>query len=174
MDTFFLPLILGGIALVVLVAYLSYLAAKKRREEMQALADHLGWRFYPDKDSSHDDEYSHFEIFRKGHSRVAFNTLVGDLEIDGRRFPAKAGDVRGKGLMQTIEIVRDETAGDRTPDPGTLARLLEETKKRGLLMGKGGLHGNCIRFSPPLTVDADAVDEAIEILGESFGALDVG
>ena len=94
MEPVFILFVIGGIALVVLVAFLGHLAAKKRREAMQRLAEHLGWSFYPDKDSSHDDEYAHFEIFRKGHSRVAFNTMVGDVEIDGRRFPAKAGDFR--------------------------------------------------------------------------------
>ena len=88
--------VIGVIALVALAAYFSWLAAKKRREAMHALASELGWRFFPDRDSSHDDEYAHFEIFRRGHSRTAFNTMVGDLEIDGRRFPAKAGDFRYK------------------------------------------------------------------------------
>ncbi len=87
-------LIFAFIALVAAVIYYSWLAAKKRREGMQALARELGWRFYAAHDSSHDDEYSHFEIFRKGHSRSAYNTLVGSLEIDGRSFPAKAGDFR--------------------------------------------------------------------------------
>jgi hypothetical protein len=87
------------IAVVLLIGagiYFGYLAAKKRREAMQALAQELGWRFSPERDSSHDDEYSHFEIFRRGHGRVAFNTLFGNLEIDGRRFRAKAGDFRYK------------------------------------------------------------------------------
>jgi len=83
----FVLLIVGGI-------FLGHLAAKKRREEMQALAAELGWRFYPDKDSSHDEEYAHFEIFRRGHSRVAFNTLIGSVEIDGRQIYTKAGDFR--------------------------------------------------------------------------------
>ena len=87
-------LIFAFIALVAAAIYYSWLAAKKRREAMQALAQELGWRFYQGHDSSQDDEYSHFEIFRKGHSRSAFNTLTGRLEIDGRSFPAKAGDFR--------------------------------------------------------------------------------
>jgi len=96
------------------------------------------------------------------------------LEALKRRFPSKIGDVRGMGLMQAIEIVRDEKGGDRTPEPATLGRLLEETKKRGLLIGKGGLYGNVVRISPPLTVGASEVDEALSIFGESFAALDRG
>jgi len=93
------------------------------------------------------------------------------LEALQRKHPKKIGDVRGKGLMQAIELVADETAGDRTPDPGTTGRLFEETRKRGLLIGKGGLHGNCVRISPPLTVSEDQVDEALTVFDESFRAI---
>ena len=89
-----------------------------------------------------------------------------------RRHPRLIGDVRGKGLMLATELVVDETAGDRTPNPEATARLFEETKKRGLLIGKGGLYGNVTRISPPLTVGADEIDEALAVLGESFAAVE--
>jgi 4-aminobutyrate aminotransferase-like enzyme len=73
--------------------------------------------------------------------------------------------------MIGVELVVDEAAGDRTPNPKAVARLFEETKKRGLLIGKGGLKGNVLRISPPLTVDAAAIDDALRILGESFAAM---
>ena len=85
--------------------------------------------------------------------------------------PKIIGDVRGKGLMQAIELVVDETTKDRTPNPKAQARLLEETKKRGLLIGKGGLHGNVCRISPALNVTADEIQEAVGILEESFAAM---
>ena len=53
----------------------------------------------------------------------------------------------------------------------SLSELFEETKKRGLLVGKGGLHGNVIRISPPMMVGESEIDEALEILGQSFDAL---
>jgi 4-aminobutyrate aminotransferase-like enzyme len=97
--------------------------------------------------------------------------LRAGLEELQRRNPRKIGDVRGKGLMQALELVADETAGDRTPDPASTGRLFEETRKRGLLIGKGGLHGNCVRISPPLTVSDAQVDEAIAVFDESFRAM---
>jgi 4-aminobutyrate aminotransferase-like enzyme len=97
--------------------------------------------------------------------------LRAGLEELQRRFPRVIGDVRGKGLMQALELVADEAAGDRTPDAAATGRLFEETKKRRLLIGKGGLHGNVIRISPPLTVGAAEVDDALSILAESFAAL---
>jgi 4-aminobutyrate aminotransferase-like enzyme len=94
------------------------------------------------------------------------------LEDLQRRFPKRIGDVRGKGLMQAIELVVDETAGDRTPDSAATAQLFEETKKRGMLIGKGGLKGNSIRISPPLTVSESEVDDALGIFRESFEAME--
>ena len=94
------------------------------------------------------------------------------LEALQQRFPATIGDVRGMGLMQALELVLDETAGDRTPDPRATARLFEETRRRGLLIGKGGLHGNTLRIAPPLSVGKAEIDEALQILGDAFEALE--
>jgi hypothetical protein len=92
MEPLLFILIPIGIVLVAGLAYMAWLAEKKRREALMALAAQLGWRFDPRRDRDHDDEYAHFEIFRRGHSRAAYNTLTGEVEIGGRRFPAKMGD----------------------------------------------------------------------------------
>ena len=104
--------ILIVIAVIVVAAvaiYFGYLAQKKRREEMAALAVQLGWRFDPTKDKSHDDEYAHFEIFRRGHSRCAFNTLTGELAIDERNYPAKMGDFVYKITSSTGKSTQTHT-----------------------------------------------------------------
>jgi len=93
------------------------------------------------------------------------------LEELKRRYPKPIGDVRGMGLMQGVELVEDEVAGNRTPARAFTLRLFEETKRRGLLIGKGGLDGNVLRIAPPLTVSEAEVDEAIGILDDSFAAL---
>ncbi len=92
------------------------------------------------------------------------------LEELQRRFPKNIGDVRGMGLMQAIELVEDETTGNRTPARALTNRIFEEAKKRFLLLGKGGLDGNSFRISPPLTVTKPDVEEALEILRESLEA----
>ena len=99
--------------------------------------------------------------------------LRSGLESLQRRFPRHIGDVRGMGLMQAIEIVVDEPNGDRTPDAATSARIFEDTKSRGLLIGKGGLHGNIFRLAPPMTITSAEIDEALGILAESFEALGI-
>jgi 4-aminobutyrate aminotransferase-like enzyme len=96
--------------------------------------------------------------------------LRAGLEELQQRFPKNLGDVRGLGLMQAVELVVDETAGDRTPAKELTNRVFEETKKRGLLIGKGGLEGNAFRIAPPLTVIASEVAEALAILRDSFEA----
>jgi 4-aminobutyrate aminotransferase-like enzyme len=92
------------------------------------------------------------------------------LEELRRRFPKAIGDVRGMGLMQGLELVEDETSGDRTPARALTARVFEEARKRSLLIGKGGLEGNAFRIAPALTVGASEIEEALSILRESFAA----
>jgi 4-aminobutyrate aminotransferase-like enzyme len=87
-----------------------------------------------------------------------------------RRFPRTIGDVRGMGLMQAIELVEDETAGNRTPAKAMTNRVFEEAKKRGLLVGKAGLEGNVFRVAPALNVTRGDVEEALVIIRESFEA----
>jgi 4-aminobutyrate aminotransferase-like enzyme len=93
------------------------------------------------------------------------------LEELKRLFPRLIGDVRGMGLMQAIELVVDESGGDRTPNAAATLELFEETKARGLLIGRGGLSGNVIRISPPLTVGATEIDTALQTLRESLAAV---
>lgn len=71
-------------------------ALQQRRGELAAIAEQLGLSFDPSHDRDHDDHYSHFEIFRRGHSRSAFNTISGMLgPRDGTTQPpmfVKMGD----------------------------------------------------------------------------------
>ena len=82
----------GFAALIIAGIVIGAIQAQKRREAMLLLARDLGLTFYPGRDHTHDDEYAHFEIFRRGHSRAAFNTLTGHLKIAEQNIPVKAGD----------------------------------------------------------------------------------
>ena len=93
--------------------------------------------------------------------------LRAGLEALQQKFPA-IGDVRGMGLMQAIELVKDRAT--KEPDPAGAGRLMEETKKRSLLVGKGGLYGNVMRIAPPMIATKGDVDEALRALGESLAA----
>jgi 4-aminobutyrate aminotransferase-like enzyme len=76
------------------------------------------------------------------------------------------GDVRGMGLMQALELVKDRTT--KEPAPEATTQLLERARDNGLLIGKGGLFGNVIRLSPMLNISKPDVDEAVRLLDKSF------
>jgi 4-aminobutyrate aminotransferase len=76
-------------------------------------------------------------------------------------------EVRGKGLMIGIELIKPGTTDPHVP---AAARMLEETKKRGLLIGKGGLHGNVLRLGPPMTLTAEEAQEGLDILVDALAA----
>jgi 4-aminobutyrate aminotransferase-like enzyme len=76
------------------------------------------------------------------------------------------GDVRGMGLMLGIELVKDRKT--KEPNPEAVLRVFEETKRRGVLIGKGGLYGNVIRTGMMLNTTIDTVDRLAEALDASF------
>jgi 4-aminobutyrate aminotransferase len=92
------------------------------------------------------------------HDLQANAAKVGGRIIDGLKSAADrldiVTDVRGKGLMFAIELSEPELA----------LRMLEETKARGLLIGKGGLYGNTLRMAPPLTLTEGEGEEGLGIL----------
>jgi len=98
---------------------------------------------------------------------------LGKLIIDGLREEAGqlavTGDIRGKGLMFAVDLV-DPATGE--PSAALAARMLEETRARGLLIGKGGLYGNALRMAPPLTVTQPEAREGLGILVDSLRAVD--
>ena len=99
------------------------------------------------------------------HDLQANADAVGGLIIEGLRAAAArlpiVTDVRGAGLMFAIEL----------REPALAARLLEETKARGLLVGKGGLYGNTVRMAPPLTLSEDEGKEGLGILIDALEAI---
>ena len=79
------------------------------------------------------------------------------------------GDVRGKGLMLGIELVKDRTS--KEPAKEECAQVLEMSKEMGLLLGKGGLWGQTIRFSPPMCLHDQDADFLLQVLDQAFGEL---
>jgi len=76
------------------------------------------------------------------------------------------GDVRGMGLMQGIELVKNRET--KEPAPEAVLKVFEETKRQGVLIGKGGLYGNVIRTGLMLNSTKDNVDELIAALDKGF------
>ena len=79
------------------------------------------------------------------------------------------GDVRGKGLMLGIELVKDRKS--KEPAREECAQVLELSKEMGLLLGKGGLWGQTIRFSPPMCLHEQDADFLLEVLDQALDQL---
>ncbi|HEX6262769.1 MAG TPA: aspartate aminotransferase family protein [Actinomycetota bacterium] len=82
------------------------------------------------------------------------------------------GEVRGKGLMIGVELVKDGES--KEPGAEEAGRVMQRAKDEGLLVGKGGLYGNVLRLSPPLTITEDEAARAIETLDVTFGEIERG
>jgi 4-aminobutyrate aminotransferase len=76
------------------------------------------------------------------------------------------GDVRGMGLMQGIELVKDRQT--KAPAAEATNLVMERARVNGLLVGKGGLYGNVIRMSPPLNISRSDVEAALTALDKSL------
>ncbi len=92
------------------------------------------------------------------------------LEELKEKYPT-IGDVRGMGLMQGLELVKD--AQTKEPATDLTAQVMERTRANGLLVGRGGLYSNVIRMSPPLNISKADVDHALAALDKSFASATV-
>src|SRR5271166_2009851 len=98
--------------------------------------------------------------------------VTGRIIIDGLREAAGnteiVGEVRGKGLMFAVDLVDPVT---RKPSPPLAGQMLEATRERGLLIGKGGLYGHTLRMAPPLTLTEAEAKEGLGILIDALTAV---
>jgi 4-aminobutyrate aminotransferase/(S)-3-amino-2-methylpropionate transaminase len=93
--------------------------------------------------------------------RLGQHLRDGLLKLQGR-FPEIIGDVRGLGVMQAIELVRDPDT--KEPAVQLTQRVVEEARERGLLLLKAGTYNNVIRFLSPLTMDLETLDVGLKRL----------
>jgi len=92
----------------------------------------------------------------KTNARVVGGYLREKLDELAAKHPL-VGDVRGLGLMQGLELVKDRKT--KEPAPQAVLDVFEETKRQGVLIGKGGLYGNVIRTGLQLNATREQVDE---------------
>jgi alanine-glyoxylate transaminase/(R)-3-amino-2-methylpropionate-pyruvate transaminase len=98
---------------------------------------------------------------------------VGGYIMDGfRRMAAKhsiIGDVRGKGLMIGVEFVKDRAT--KTPAKEETVQVFEMARDLGLLIGKGGFHGNVLRIKPPMCFKRADADFLLEVVDQCLAKL---
>ncbi|MBL7167556.1 aspartate aminotransferase family protein [Candidatus Bathyarchaeota archaeon] len=76
------------------------------------------------------------------------------------------GDVRGKGPMLAMELVKDRKT--KEPNPEAASKVMKDCLGAGLLTLKAGLYGNCIRLHPPLTIEDELLEKGLAIMEEAF------
>ncbi|AGL18815.1 aspartate aminotransferase family protein [Actinoplanes sp. N902-109] len=107
------------------------------------------------------------------HDLQANAKRTGDILLTGLRPLAATSpivaEVRGRGLMIALEFCRPHTTD---PDPAGTLRVSDECRRRGLLVGKGGLYGNVLRMGPPLTLTEDEAREGLAILTDAIHAVE--
>ena len=80
------------------------------------------------------------------------------------------GDVRGRGFMQALELVRDRAT--REPAPQETAFVFERTRAHGLVLSKSGNFKNILRMVPPLCLSMEDVAPVLDALTRSFADLE--
>lgn len=108
------------------------------------------------------------------HDLVGNAERMGKILVDGlaelqEKHPL-IGEVRGKGLMIGVELVRDRKS--KEPAAAETSRVMELCKDDGVLIGRGGYFGNVLRLTPPLVVGADDVRRALQSLDRAFAAVE--
>ena len=109
------------------------------------------------------------EVIEQDHLQANAFQLGNYLQAGLARLQQKhqlIGDVRGKGLMIGVELVKDRAT--KEPASAECAQVLETARDLGLLLGKGGLRGQTIRFAPPMCLSQADADFVLEALDEAF------
>ncbi|MBM3450877.1 MAG: aspartate aminotransferase family protein [Armatimonadetes bacterium] len=81
------------------------------------------------------------------------------------------GEVRGIGMLQGIELVRDRAT--KEPAAAEAAKVAAHALRNGLhINNRGGRLGNVLKFSPPLVLTDAQLDRGLAILDDALGAVE--
>lgn len=90
------------------------------------------------------------------------NFIMGKLKELEKELPI-VGNVRGKGLMIGIELVKDS---NKTPAVDQTKAVKTKCREKGILVGMGGSLGNVIRLQPPLTITEDDANTIVKTISD--------
>jgi 4-aminobutyrate aminotransferase/(S)-3-amino-2-methylpropionate transaminase len=99
-----------------------------------------------------------------GAARAIEATMLSRLRALQQRTGA-IGDVRGRGAMLAVELVRP---GTDEPDPELTGRIARTCHAQGVVVLTAGTYGNVLRFLPPLVIGQDLLVEALDVLDAAF------
>ena len=136
----------------------------------------------------HGFTYSHHPVvaaaglavirYLERHDLVARAAVIGEhlmARLRGLADLPAVGNVRGIGLMAAVEIVRDQASREPYPAAARMAQTIQaEALKRGAIVyasgGQANGAGDLIMLGPPLVIEREQVDEAVQILGDAIAA----
>ena len=78
------------------------------------------------------------------------------------------GEVRGRGAMQAIELVKP---GTKDPNPDAMNAIVKYCQSKGVLVLTAGTYGNVVRFLPPLVITDELLTDALGVLEEALASL---
>jgi 4-aminobutyrate aminotransferase len=81
----------------------------------------------------------------------------------------RIGDVRGRGLMVGLELVKDRATRD--PDSDACEALIQACADKGLLVLACGTHHNVVRFLPPIDVTSEEIAQGVELFRAALATL---
>ena len=95
-------------------------------------------------------------------------TFLMGLEALKARFPV-IGDIRGKGLMIGVELVKDPKS--KTPAAEETKKIQQEMRQNGVLVSITGNFGCVLRITPPLLIGADQIDQSLNAMEKALGTV---
>jgi 4-aminobutyrate aminotransferase/(S)-3-amino-2-methylpropionate transaminase len=96
-------------------------------------------------------------IERARHIEVLMKDRLGRLQAEDPRI----GDVRGRGAMIAVELVKP---GTTAPDAELTKKLTTGAHAQAVIVLSAGTYGNVLRFLPPLTISDDLLAEGLDVL----------
>mgnify|MGYP003423572277 CR=1 FL=1 len=89
---------------------------------------------------------------------------LGRIQADDDRI----GDVRGRGAMIAVELVK---SGSAEPDPELTKALCAKVHSQGVVILSCGTFGNILRFLPPLSISDELLNEGLDVFAEALASL---
>jgi 4-aminobutyrate aminotransferase/(S)-3-amino-2-methylpropionate transaminase len=99
---------------------------------------------------------------------VAIGEVIRARMLEWQERWPQVGHVRGLGAMLAIELVRGPAA--KVPAPELAEAVIDEALRRGLILLKAGVNGNCIRVLCPLTTSDGELEEGLGVWEEALAA----
>ncbi|WP_086731892.1 4-aminobutyrate--2-oxoglutarate transaminase, partial [Streptomyces fradiae] len=113
------------------------------------------------------------ELDLNGKAKRIEEVMKGRLAAMREKYADKVGcsigDIRGRGAMIAIELVKDPAT--KEPNPEAAGALAKACHAEGLLVLTCGTYGNVLRFLPPLVIGEELLNEGLDILENAFAGI---